>query len=207
MRGSSQRIVAALIGFAAFAPLAARADDPPPHRPAAVVVPEPKGLWHGPLHGQTPTTLAGASVIDAPTVDKLVHDHAVFIDVANPDHRPPGLPSDMPYTPIHRSIPGATWMPGAGSGTDDPAFAKAFAARIDALTGGDKEKPVMAFCHPARWGSWNAAKRMTEMGYKHVYWFPQGAEGWQAYGQAADAEPDAIWKATMPKADAPQPTQ
>ena len=159
----------------------------------APIVPEPKGLWHGPLHGQTPATLAGAKVIDAAEVEKLVKAHAVIIDVANLDKRPPSQPKDMLWMPIHRSIPGATWMPGGGGGSEDAAFTKAFDDRIEALTHGDKDTPVLTFCHPARWGSWNAAKRVTQMGYRHVYWFPDGAEGWQDYSTPADAEPDATW--------------
>ena len=123
----------------------------------ATSVPEPKTLWLGPLHGQTPATLAGAKVVDVDEVAKLVQRHAVIIDVANLDKKPPGQPADMPWKPIHRSIPGATWMPGAGSGTSDAAFSKAFDARVEALTGGDKNKPCWPFATPPRWGSWNAA--------------------------------------------------
>ena len=184
---------------AAFVVGTAHAD---PNPPPSASVPEPKGLWHGPLHGQTPATLAGAKVIDAAEVERLVKAHAILIDVANMDRRPPSQSPDMPWTPIHRSIPGATWMPGAGSGSEDAAFTKAFDDRIELLTHGDKDKPVLAFCHPARWGSWNAAKRMTQMGYRHVYWFPQGAEGWQDHSKPADAEPDTTWMSKLKQLEA-----
>ena len=38
---------------------------------------------------------------------------------------------------------------------------------------GDKDKPIVTFCHPERWGSWNTAKRLTQLGYTHVYWYPR----------------------------------
>ena len=195
----SLRIVLLAACAATLVACPARAE---PAAPTSSAVPEPKGLWHGPLHGQTPATLTGAKVIDAAEVERLVNAHAVIIDVANVDKRPPGQSPDMPWVPIHRSIPGATWMPGAGSGSEDAAFTKAFDDRIEALTHGDKDKPVLAFCHPARWGSWNAAKRVTQMGYRHVYWFPQGAEGWYEHGKAADAEPDATWTAKLKQLEA-----
>ena len=40
---------------------------------------------------------------------------------------------------------------------------------------------------------------MTQMGYHHVYWFPQGAEGWQDHERAADAEPDGTWMTALKK--------
>lgn len=197
MRPKLALLLAACVASIAIGPAFAEATPP-----AAATVPEPKGLWHGPLHGQTPATLAGAQVIDAAEVERLVRANAVLIDVANMDKRPPGQPKEMPWAPIHRSIPGATWMPGAGSGSEDAAFVKAFDDRIEALTHGDKDKPVLAFCHPARWGSWNAAKRVTQMGYRHVYWFPQGAEGWLEHSTPADAEPDATWMTKLKQLEA-----
>ena len=48
------------------------------------------------------------------------------------------------------------------------------------LTGGRFTTPVLVYCHEKCWLSWNAAKRALSYGYKHVYWFPEGIEGWTA---------------------------
>jgi PQQ-dependent catabolism-associated CXXCW motif protein len=38
------------------------------------------------------------------------------------------------------------------------------------------------YCHERCWLSWNAAKRAIRYGYRNVYWFPDGIEGWRAAG-------------------------
>ena len=162
----------------------------------APFAPEPGGLWPGPMQGATPKTLKGATVIDVSTFAALVaNQHPVLVDVANLEHEPEGRPPGLGWTPIHRSVPGATWMPGAGTGKDAPGFADAFAKRIEAATGGDKSRPIITFCHPQRWGSWNAAKRLTELHYTHVYWYPGGSEGWAAQSALKAVAEDRQWQA------------
>jgi len=82
---------------------------------------------------------------------------------------------------------------GAGLGSSSPAFQSKFDERLAGLTGGDKQKPIVVFCHPKCWGSWNAAKRLVMLGYARVYWFREGVEGWQEKFEAAPVEPDATW--------------
>lgn len=159
--------------------------------------PEPAGLWPGPMQGTTPRTLHGATVLDASTFVALVAaQHPVMIDVANHEHEPNGRTPGLGWMPIHRSVPGAIWLPGAGTGKSKPGFANAFAKRVETATGGDKDKPIVTFCHPQRWGSWNAAKRLTELGYTHVYWYPGGGEGWAAQGLMKAVAEDKQWQAS-----------
>lgn len=161
-------------------------------------VPEPAGLWQGALHGYTPNTVAGAVVVDTAALEKLVADKKpVLIDVASADKKPENMPATALWFPNHRSVPGAVWMPGAGSGTSDKTFATAFERRIADLTGGDKTKAIVAFCHPECWGSWNAAKRLAGLGYTAVYWYPEGMEGWQAAHETAVVKADSEWTASM----------
>ena len=68
-----------------------------------------------------------------------------------------------------------------------------FYARVAALTGGDKAKPVVVFCHVECWGSWNAGKRLVQKGYTGVRWFPQGVEGWQELHETANLKVDPDW--------------
>lgn len=156
---------------------------------------EPKGLWTGAMHGQTPKTLAGAQVVGVETVARLRRQGAVLIDVAESPPKPAHMAPNMPWMPIHMTIPGAIWLANAGLGNLTPDFQKHFAARVAALTGGDKMKPIVSFCHPKCWGSWNAAKRLVMLGYAHVYWFPGGVEAWQDKFAAAPVKPDAKWSA------------
>ena len=161
-------------------------------------VPEPAGLWQGALHGYTPNTVAGAVVVDTTAFEKLVADKKpVVIDVADADKKPENMPAAALWKPAHRSIPGSVWLPGAGSGTSGPAFAEAFERRIAGLTGGDKAKTIVAFCHPDCWGSWNAAKRLASLGYSAVYWYPEGMEGWQSVHDTVIVKADSEWAASM----------
>lgn len=167
-------------------------------------VAEPTGLWTGPMRGYTPTTLAGAKVIDAGELAKLAaSENPLLLDFGPADRKPPSMAPDAPWMPAHRSIPGAIWMPGAGLGSADPAFARAFAVRVAALAGGDLSRPVVTFCHPECWGSWNAGKRLVALGYRRVYWFPEGVEGWQAERDVATVKADPVWALAAP-ADQPQ---
>lgn len=160
-----------------------------------VNVPEPTGLHTGPQRGYTPTTLKGATVLDLKGLEALLPEHPVLIDVVLADHRPAGLSADRPWLPTHRSIPGAVWMPGAGVAPLAPEQEQAFLKRVAELTGGDRAKPVVTFCRPECWGSWNAGKRLVEAGYARVSWFPLGVEGWQDSHDTAVAEADPAWKA------------
>jgi PQQ-dependent catabolism-associated CXXCW motif protein len=188
MRQQLLRIAAAgtaLLLLAAASP----ADSP-------VNVPEPDGIWTGPQRGYTPATLAGASVIDIDALDALIaRDRPVLLDVSLADRRPAGFPDDRPWLPAHRSVPGAVWMANAGAAPLDPAREALFLKRVAELTGGDKGRAVVAFCHPECWGSWNAAKRLVLQGYTRVHWFPEGIEGWQERHPTTVISEDPAWSA------------
>jgi len=162
-----------------------------------VTVPEPDGLWTGPMRGHTPATLEGATVIDLSALDAVMPEGPVVLDVAAADKKPADFPSDMPWLPIHRSIPGAVWMPGAGAAPLDPTREGLFYRRLEELTHGDKAKVIVTFCHPECWGSWNAAKRLVLKGYTRVNWFPEGIEGWQDTHPTAVVKPDPAWVGTQ----------
>ena len=161
--------------------------------PAGAEVSEPSGLWTGPMHGQTPAALAGAQVVDAETVALLKDKGAVLIDVAETPKKPEKLANGSLWLPIHFTIPGAVWLASAGFGDPSPEFQKRFNERVSALAGGDKARPMVAFCHPGCWGSWNAAKRLVMLGYRHVFWFPGGVEGWQEKFATAPVKEDTAW--------------
>jgi PQQ-dependent catabolism-associated CXXCW motif protein len=186
-------VVSALGGAVAFAVLLLA---PPTHADWPLTVPEPDGIWTGPMLGPTPATLQGATVLDLAAFEILMAENPVILDVGPADRKPDNFPEDALWLPIHRSIPGAVWMPGAGLAPLDPAREEAFYRRIAELTKGDRSAPIVAFCQPDCWGSWNAAKRLVLKGYTRVHWFPAGIDGWQSAHDTAEAKPDAIWAAT-----------
>lgn len=157
-------------------------------------VPEPAGLWQGAMHGYTPNTVAGATVIDTAALSALLATKPpVMVDVAEGDKKPASMAATALWMPAHRSIPGGVWLPGAGSGSSGGAFVEAFKARVAALTGSDRARPIVAFCHPECWGSWNAAKRLVGLGYTKVFWYPEGMEGWQAQHDTTIVKADPQW--------------
>ena len=182
-----------LLGLALCGAVAAQQSQP---------VPEPSGFWTGPMHGRTPPGLAGAGVVDVEALGALIAGESpVLLDVAAEDVKPAGIAPGAIWRPIHRSIPDSVWMPGAGAGALEPAQEQAFEARIDALTAGARNRPIVAFCHRDCWASWNAAKRLVLAGHSKVYWFPDGVEGWQDAHDTSVVTEDAAW-ASRPGAPA-----
>ena len=169
--------------------------------PSAVApghVPEPDGFYQGAMHGYTPNGVKGGTVVDTAALAKLIDtDHPLLLDVAEKDRKPESMGKDTPWLPTHRSLPGAVFLQGGGNGTSDPSYGDGFKARLAALTGGDLAKPIVTFCHPDCWGSYNAARRLAGLGYTHVYWYRDGVEGWQGEHDTRNVKPDATWVASL----------
>jgi PQQ-dependent catabolism-associated CXXCW motif protein len=163
--------------------------------PAAEPVPEPPGLWQGELVGDTPATLQGAQVLDLPALEALLAagGPVLLLDVGPPDHRPEGLPPGTLWRPTHRSLPGAVWLPGAGRADLPPAREQALLQRVAALAQGRRDTPIVVFCKPRCWGSWNAGKRLVQAGYTGVRWFPAGVHGWQEQHETTALAPEPGW--------------
>jgi PQQ-dependent catabolism-associated CXXCW motif protein len=156
--------------------------------------PEPDGYRTGSLRAPTPATLAGATVLDLAALEAAIAGGAVLIDVGPAQAKPADLPPDRVWAPTHRSIPGAAWLPGAGLGDDlAPERAALFLAQVAELTGDDRARPVVVFCLPDCWASWNAGKRLVLAGYTAVAWFPGGVDAWQEHHPTAPVQPMAGW--------------
>jgi PQQ-dependent catabolism-associated CXXCW motif protein len=136
-------------------------------------------------------------VVDLAAVEVLMAEKPLLLDVGPAYRKPVNLPADRPWLPTHRSIPGATWMPGAGAAPLDAGREDLFDRRIAELTRGDKAKPIVVFCRPDCWGSWNAGKRLVTRGYTRVWWFPAGIDGWQDKHATSEVEPDVGWRAEV----------
>jgi PQQ-dependent catabolism-associated CXXCW motif protein len=140
------------------------------------------------MGGAVPATIEGGTVVDSAKLAALIAErHPVLVDVGPTPRKPDNVSAEAWVPPPHRTIPGAVWLPGVGAGELAPNAEAWYRARLGALTGGDLSKPVVVFCHPNCWGSWNAAKRAILYGYTDVHWYEEGIEGWQEAGHETHA--------------------
>jgi sulfur-oxidizing protein SoxY len=154
-------------------------------------VAEPQDFWLGPVNASVPRTLSGGTVIRANDLSALLKQRrAVVVDVSSSQQRPEKLaPQAVWMPPPHPVIPGSLWIAGAGAGAIDANTDKLYRQRLAEATSHDLDHPVVVYCHERCWLSWNAAKRAIRYGYRKVYWFPDGIEGWRAAGfETATAE-------------------
>jgi PQQ-dependent catabolism-associated CXXCW motif protein len=130
-----------------------------------------------PMVGETPFGVTGAAVVGAADVAALKEDprKPLLIDVASGSQR--------------STVPGAVWLPGAGlCDREAPDMQAKFEARVAALTGNDKTRPVVVFCPNKNcWLSYNGAIRLARAGYTDVRWFRDGTDGWRNSGRALAA--------------------
>lgn len=160
---------------------------------AAGSVPEPESYWLGPMRGDVPATLAHGHVIHTQELaDLLARSAPLLIDVAERPRRPEGLAANVWKPASHRDIPGSVWLPGVGLGVLDAAVLNSYQTRLAALADGDFGRAIVVYCHARCWGSWNAAKRAIAFGYRNIYWYPEGVEGWQDAGRELAVVRDAI---------------
>jgi PQQ-dependent catabolism-associated CXXCW motif protein len=132
----------------------------------------------------TPDSVPGALTVGTPQVEELARTgEAVLIDVYPAPLRPAGLAPDAVWIPKARdTIPGAVWLPNTGYGVLPDGVDAWFRDNLERLTGGRRDRPIVFFCEPECWMSWNAALRAVEYGYSAVRYYPEGAAGWAEAG-------------------------
>ena len=147
-------------------------------------VPEPLGYRMEDFRTPVPATLNGARVLTADEAADIWNKNgAVFIDVYPQAPKPPNLPAGTFWRePAHRSIEGAQWLPNVGYGGLSATMEEYFRLRLEAVSKGKRDAPLIFFCLKDCWMSWNAAKRALEYGYGNVMWFRDGTDGWQELG-------------------------
>lgn len=152
--------------------------------PAMAPPPEPEGYRPDPLHGPTPATLKGATVLDtAHAVDLWTTKQAIFVDTLSRPPKPAGLPPNALWRyPPRFDIPGSVWLPDTGYAELAPETLRFFETGLARATGEDKNKALVFYCRTDCWASWNAAKRALSLGYTKVSWYPAGADGWEKAG-------------------------
>lgn len=158
---------------------------PPPGAHNNVAAAEPPGYWTGPINSPVPLTLTGGTVIhNAHQLRALIKQGGtIIVDVSNAPRRPEHMAPDAPWLPLpHRAIPGSLWIPGVGLGEIPVALDDFYRQRLAAATNEHLARPLLIYCHRSCWLSWNAAKRAISYGYRNVYWYRDGIEGWKAAG-------------------------
>jgi PQQ-dependent catabolism-associated CXXCW motif protein len=95
-------------------------------------------------------------------------------------------PANRPVDAIWRepqrdTIKGAVWLANLGYGRLSDAEERAFKDEL-LRRAGSLDRPIVMFCEPDCWMSWNAAKRALAYGFRNIIWFPGGAPAWRDAG-------------------------
>jgi PQQ-dependent catabolism-associated CXXCW motif protein len=134
----------------------------------------------GDYRAPVPLELEGATTLDTDEARALLAgENVVLLDVLPAPRRDDGL---WLIPKPRLSLPGAVWLANTGYGDLSPAMRAWFAGQLEQLSGGDRTRPLMFFCVIDCWMSWNAARRALSLGYRRVYWYPDGADGWEFAG-------------------------
>ena len=148
--------------------------------------PEPETYREDNYRSPVPRTLRGAETVDTAELIRR-RSELVVIDVLPQMARPPRLaPENVWLPPPHIGIPGSFWLPNVGYGLLPPVLVDYFTEALRSFSGGDFDRPLVFYCRSECWMSWNAAKRALTLGYRHVLWYRDGIEAWQAAGQPTE---------------------
>jgi hypothetical protein len=126
-------------------------------------------ILHTNYEAPTPTTVPGARTIRTPELARLLEQRKpVVLDTAR------GC----------QSIPGAVGLWGVGiGGSLSDAFQDRLARKMQQLTGGDRNLPIVTMGGNAeRFQGRNLALRLVALGYTDVYWYRGGREAWEVAG-------------------------
>lgn len=105
----------------------------------------------------TPSTLEGVQILDTPALKKLLDERpdVQLIDVYRQLWRHDRFIEEEP----HANIPGSLWLPNTGSGNLETLWLRYFTHYLSQASKGDLNKPLVFYCRPDCWPSWNAARR------------------------------------------------
>lgn len=128
--------------------------------------------------------LEGGAVAGLDEVDRLVaEDGAALIDVmparAGYDH----ATGRWLIVEKRENLPGSVWLPEVGRGALEPCLAPYFEASLRRLTADRSDRPLVFYCMADCWMSWNAVRRAAALGFRRLYWFPEGTDGWRDAGR------------------------
>lgn len=148
--------------------------------------------YRRPLPSATPDGVR----LDTQGVSELIRNSdPLLIDVLAITLRPEtpqfGL-SWLPASP-RKHLPGSVWLPNVGYGQLEPCMQAWFERSLHRFSGGDLDQPMVFYCVTDCWMSWNAVKRASELGYRNLYWYPEGSDGWAEAGLTlVSGEPESL---------------
>jgi PQQ-dependent catabolism-associated CXXCW motif protein len=150
----------------------------------AAEIPTPEGYRLDDYRAPVPDRVPGGRTLDTAAAKALwERGEALWIDVLPAPRRPAGQAPGAIWKPLpHRAIPGSLWLPEVGRGALSPAWEAYFRERLEAATGGRRDRPIVFYCLSECWMSWNATRRAAAYGYTALHWYPLGIDGWQAEG-------------------------
>lgn len=154
--------------------------------PGAAVA-EPASYRMDDYQAPVPAGLTGARTVDVAGLQALLaKSDALLVDVMPTQRKPEKLPEGSIWRdPKRETIAGALWLANMGYGklpdSEEAAFKAALLQRAGSL-----DRPIVVFCEPDCWMSWNAAKRALSYGFRNVVWFPGGATAWRNAGLAEE---------------------
>ncbi|MEJ2621025.1 MAG: rhodanese-like domain-containing protein [Candidatus Thiodiazotropha sp.] len=141
--------------------------------------------YRRPLPQQPP---AGKRIDTQALADLIDEIEPLLVDVLAITLRPESAQFGLSWLPAtqRQHIPGSIWLPNVGYGDLEPCMWAWFERTLYHYTGGDKDKPMVFYCVTDCWMSWNAVKRASALGYRNLYWYPEGSDGWAAAGLPLD---------------------
>jgi PQQ-dependent catabolism-associated CXXCW motif protein len=147
-----------------------------------IPAPEPDGYRLDEYRAPTPAAIRGGKVLRTAELESLWRGNdAILVDVLPQQKRPDNLPATTLWIAKSRyDIPGSVWLPDVGRGALSPEVEGYFRDNLARLTAGNRNRGLVFYCLRDCWMSWNAAKRAISYGYRRVYWYPDGTDGWVA---------------------------
>ncbi|MES9970082.1 MAG: rhodanese-like domain-containing protein [Candidatus Thiodiazotropha sp.] len=117
-------------------------------------------------------------------VEMMQREDPLLLDVQAVTLRPETEEFGIAWLPSRQRwhIPGSVWLPNVGYGQLDSRMHAYLENNLVRLTQGNKERALVLYCVVDCWMSWNAVKRVAALGYRNLYWYPGGSDGWQEAG-------------------------
>jgi len=90
-------------------------------------------------------------------------------------------------------LPGSIWLPNVGQGEPEPQWLNYFTRELERISQKDLDHAMVFYCRADCWMSWNAVKRAHEMGYRNLYWYRAGTDGWRDAGLPMEKATPVAW--------------
>ena len=124
--------------------------------------------------------LEGGETADIATVDRLLAEKgAALVDVMPARAGYDARTGRWRLADRHVNIAGSVWLPEVGRGALDPVIEAYFRNALRQLTAEAPGRPLIFYCMADCWMSWNVVKRAASYGYRNLYWYPEGTDGWR----------------------------